>query len=57
MLSVVSDVVNYSGGNGLKHRTFHSTLQEADAERVNSIGPTEVPWESCSKVLGNFLRQ
>jgi len=43
VLSVVSFVVNYSGSNGLKHGTFHGILQEADAERVNSVCHTEVP--------------
>jgi len=43
VLSVVSFVVNYSGSNGLKHGTFHGILQEADAERVNSMCHTEVP--------------
>ena len=43
MLSVVSAVVNCSGSNLLKQRTFHSILQEADAEHVNSVCHTEVP--------------
>jgi hypothetical protein len=41
MLSVVSAVVKFSGSNGLKHRTFHNTLQEGDAEHVSSVCHTE----------------
>jgi hypothetical protein len=43
VLSVLSAVVNYSGSSGVKNRTFHSILQDADAEYVNSVCHTEVP--------------
>jgi hypothetical protein len=43
VLSVVSAVVNYGGSSGLKHRTFHSIIQEADAEHINSVCHTDVP--------------
>jgi hypothetical protein len=48
VLSVVSAAVNYSGSNGVKHRTFHSILQEANAEHVNSVCHTRRFLESLA---------